>query len=115
MNAGDHESTSTNLADVFRTALDRHDEVPVVYAGFDGTRLLTVRELHLAARSVAAGLARLGVRPDDSVAVQLPGGVQRRSPIRRYSCWAPHSFRSSTSTAPPRSTSSCGSPGRASS
>jgi acyl-CoA synthetase (AMP-forming)/AMP-acid ligase II len=64
------------LADLFPVAVERHGDVAVVYAGIDGTRTFTVRELHLAARSVAASLAHRGVRSGDAVAVQLPGGVE---------------------------------------
>ena len=64
------------LADLFPRAADNHGDTHVVYAGIDGTRTFTIRELHLAARSVASSLSQRGVRPGDTVAVQLPGGVE---------------------------------------
>jgi acyl-CoA synthetase (AMP-forming)/AMP-acid ligase II len=69
----DREDT---LAGVLPIAAENHGEVAVVYAEIDGTSTFSVRELHLAARSVAASLANRGVRAGDTVAVQLPGGVE---------------------------------------
>ena len=70
------DGTEGTLAGLLPAAAERHGDRPVVYAGADGTRTFTVRELHLTARSVASSLARRGVRAGDAVAVQLPGGVE---------------------------------------
>lgn len=49
----------------------------VVYAGSGGTQLVTtVGEIHTLARRVAAALQERGVRPGDTVAVQLPNRIE---------------------------------------
>ncbi|GAB1643048.1 long-chain-fatty-acid--CoA ligase [Krasilnikovia sp. MM14-A1259] len=61
--------TTLSLATVLAEAARRHpDKVAVV----DGDVRVTYRELWAQARAYAAGLRELGVRPGDTVAVQIP-------------------------------------------
>jgi len=56
-----------------RRAASEHPDSPVVFHRSPGGELATtVGDLHARALRVAAGLARLGVRPGDAVAIQVP-------------------------------------------
>lgn len=53
-----------------------HAEALMVFHTPDGTRKLTLAQVHGQATGIAAGLANLGVEPGDVVVVQLPNGLE---------------------------------------
>ncbi len=70
----------------------------------------TVSEVEHVARRLAAGLHRRGVGPGDVVAFQLPNWMEPRPSSGPRPSWARPSCRSSTSTVPRNSDTSCASP-----
>lgn len=60
------------LAEELRRAASEHLDSSVVYHGSAGELVTTVGGLHTRALRVAASLVRLGVRPGDAVAIQVP-------------------------------------------
>src|SRR5579862_4266066 len=64
---------SATIADVLRENLYVR---PSAEAVTDGTRRLSWKQLHDAARSSSAHLAALGVRPGDRVAIVLPNQIE---------------------------------------
>ncbi|GLY38916.1 long-chain-fatty-acid--CoA ligase [Amycolatopsis sp. NBRC 101858] len=64
--------TSKTLAETLRDAGRRFPETRFVFASDAGQHTMSLTEVLGEARRVAAGLGRLGVRPGDVVAVQVP-------------------------------------------
>lgn len=68
--------SSRTCIDAFEQGATEYDQVPVVFVAEETENCTTVGEIHFAAKSVAAGLQRLGIRPGDAVAVQLTNRLE---------------------------------------
>lgn len=68
--------SSKTCADAFERAAVEHARVPVVFVAQGAETTATVGEIHAAARLVAAGMQRLGIRAGDAVAVQLTNRLE---------------------------------------
>jgi len=68
-------SSRTCIDALGRAAVD-HAEIPVVFVNEEAETTAKLGELHRAAKAVAAGLQRRGVRPGDAVAVQLTNRIE---------------------------------------
>ncbi|MFJ6852428.1 class I adenylate-forming enzyme family protein [Streptomyces sp. NPDC091271] len=66
----------TTLGARIAEAAVEHAGALMVFHTPEGTRELTLTDVHEQATAAAAGLARLGVEPGDVVVVQLPNGVE---------------------------------------
>ncbi len=62
--------------DAFKSAAVEHGRRPVVFVTGGRDSTATVGQMHHTARSVAAGMQRLGIRPGDAVAVQLTNRIE---------------------------------------
>lgn len=68
--------SSRTCIDAFTRAAAEHKQIPVIFVAEGAETTTTVGEIHCAARSVAAGMQRLGIRPGDAVAVQLTNRLE---------------------------------------
>jgi acyl-CoA synthetase (AMP-forming)/AMP-acid ligase II len=73
------------ISDDIRRGIDARGDVPVVFHSDVRPSTTTLRELHDRAQRVAAGLQRLGVRPGDAVALQLPNWAE--GVVAHLSAW----------------------------
>src|SRR5579871_4779398 len=64
------------LTEEMRRAAHTRPDSQVVYQGAGGSLVTSVAQLHARALRVAYGLAGLGVRPGDTVAVQVPNWAE---------------------------------------
>jgi len=68
-------STRTCIDALGRAAVD-YAETPVVFVAEEAETTAKLGEIHCAAKAVAAGLQRRGIRPGDAVAVQLTNRME---------------------------------------
>jgi acyl-CoA synthetase (AMP-forming)/AMP-acid ligase II len=68
--------SSRTCIDAFEAGARDRGSTPVDFVSADSALRVTVADVHDAAVTFAAGLARLGVRPGDAVAVQLTNRVE---------------------------------------
>ncbi|MGO9152615.1 AMP-binding protein [Mycobacterium sp.] len=68
--------SSKTCVDAFERAAVEHAQLPVVFVADETETTATVGEIHEAARLVAAGMQRLGIRAGDAVAVQLTNRLE---------------------------------------
>ena len=64
-----------SLAQAMTQAAHDHPQAPLHFIGTDGERTTTLGEIHASGRRLAGSFHTLGLRPGDTIAMQLPNGL----------------------------------------
>jgi non-ribosomal peptide synthetase component E (peptide arylation enzyme) len=95
--------SGATMRDALRVGAGRWPELELVFETTRGRQALTLHDTLARAERVAAGMHRMGIRPGDVVAVQLPNWAETAVV---YAGSARRCCRSCTSTGRPRPVSS---------